>query len=98
MPSDYYFEHPLIKTCTTLITLPAGFDVETVPAAVSAKFGYGAYEAVYSYDAASNQVKVLNKFTLTAHVIPAAKYGEMQQFMETVSKAQNKKLVIRKKT
>ncbi|WP_255494187.1 hypothetical protein [Hufsiella ginkgonis] len=41
---------------------------------------------------------MINKFIFSAHVIPAAKYTEMQQFMEAVAKAQNKNLVIRKKT
>ncbi|WP_255404594.1 hypothetical protein [Mucilaginibacter sp. MD40] len=34
---------------------------------------------------------------LNNHVIPAAKYTEMQQYMDNIAKAQNKKLVIRKK-
>jgi hypothetical protein len=37
------------------------------------------------------------KFNLTNHVIPAAKYTEMQQYLDAVAKAQNKKLVIHKK-
>lgn len=38
-----------------------------------------------------------NKFNLTNHVIPAAKYNEMQQYMDNIAKAQNKKLIIRRK-
>jgi len=34
---------------------------------------------------------------LLSHVIPAAKYNEMQQYLDAVAKAQNKKLVIRHK-
>jgi hypothetical protein len=37
------------------------------------------------------------KFVLNNQVIPAAKYTEMQQYMDGIAKAQNKKLVIRKK-
>jgi hypothetical protein len=83
---DYYFEHPMQKTCTTVIDLPAGFEVELLPANVNLKFSYGTYEANYRYDAGKNN-----------HVIPAAKYAEMQQYMDNINKAQNKKLIIHRK-
>jgi hypothetical protein len=95
--TDYYFEHPLQKTCVTTIDLPAGFEVETLPANQSLKFTYGNYDVKYVYDAAKNQVVSTAKFNLTNQVIPAAKYTEMQQYLDAVAKAQNKKLVIRRK-
>jgi hypothetical protein len=95
--SDYYFEHPLQKSCITTIDLPAGFEVETLPSNQSLKFTYGNYEIKYVYDPAKNQVMSTAKFILTNQVIPAAKYTEMQQYIDAVAKAQNKKLVIRRK-
>jgi hypothetical protein len=95
--SDFYFNHPMQKTCVTTIELPAGFEVETLPANQTLKFSYGNYEVNYVYNAAKNQVVSTAKFNLTQHVIPAAKYTEMQQYMDNIAKAQNKKLVIRKK-
>lgn len=95
--SDYYFEHPMKKTCVTTIDLPAGFEVESLPANASLKFSYGNYDVNYVYDAARNQIISTTKFNLTEHVIPAAKYTEMQQYMDNIAKVQNKKLVLRKK-
>jgi len=95
--SDYYFETPMQKTCAVTIDLPAGFIVETLPVNQSLKFTYGNYDVKYTYDAAKNQVTSIAKFTLTNHVIPAAKYTEMQEYLDAVAKAQNKKLVIRRK-
>ncbi|MDP9080344.1 MAG: DUF3857 domain-containing protein [Bacteroidota bacterium] len=95
--TDYYFDFPLQKSCTTTIDLPTGFEVETLPANQSLKFSYGSYDISYTYDAAKNQVISKASFKLTNHVIPAAKYNEMQQYMDAVAKAQNKKLVIRHK-
>jgi hypothetical protein len=95
--SDYYFEVPMLKTCVTTIDLPSGFEVETLPVSQSLKFGYGTYEVKYTYDAAKNQVINSTKFNLTNHVIPAAKYNEMQAYFDAIAKAQNKKLVIRRK-
>lgn len=95
--TDFYFEHPMQKTCVTTIDLPAGFEVETMPTNVSLKFSYGTYEINYAYDAAKNEVISKAKFILNTQVIPAAKYTEMQQYMDGIAKAQNKKLVIKKK-
>jgi hypothetical protein len=95
--TDYYFEHPMAKTCVTTIDLPAGYEVETLPANADLKFTYGNFKLSYVYDAAKNQLVSTAMFNLTNHVIPAAKYNEMQQYMDNVARAQNKKLVIKKK-
>ncbi|GAC1303574.1 MAG: hypothetical protein NVSMB24_09780 [Mucilaginibacter sp.] len=95
--TDYYFEHPLQKTASTTIDLPPGFEVETLPVNQSLKFTYGNYDITYVYDAPKNQVISKAKFNITNHVIPAAKYTELQQYLDAVAKAQNKKLVIRRK-
>jgi hypothetical protein len=95
--TDFYFDHPLQKSCVTTIDLPAGFEVETLPANQSLKFTYGNYEVNYVYNAEKNQVVSTAKFNLNSQVVPAAKYTEMQVYMDAVAKAQNKKLVIRKK-
>jgi len=95
--TDYYFEHPLQKTAVTTIDLPAGFEVETLPVNQSLKFTYGNYDVKYAYDAAKNQVTTTAKFTITNQLIPAARYTELQQYLDAVVKAQNKKLVIRRK-
>ena len=95
--SDYYFDFPRQKSSVTTIDLPAGFEVETLPVNQSLKFTYGSYDVKYAYDATKNQVTSTEKFSLNNQVIPAAKYTEMQQYMDAVAKAQNKKLVIRRK-
>jgi hypothetical protein len=95
--SDYYFETPIKKSCVTTIDLPAGYEVETLPTNQSLKFSYGDYDVKYSYDAAKNQVISTAKFNITNQDIPAAKYNELQEYLDAVAKAQNKKLVIKKK-
>jgi hypothetical protein len=95
--TDYYFENPMQKSCVTTIDLPAGFEMETLPANVKLKFSYGDFEASYQYNKDKNQIISTVKFNLTNQVIPAAKYTEMQQYMESIAKAQNKKFVIKRK-
>ncbi|GAA3982218.1 DUF3857 and transglutaminase domain-containing protein [Mucilaginibacter dorajii] len=95
--NDFYFDTPLQKSCVTTIDLPAGFEVEALPANQTLKFTYGSYDVKYVYDATKNQVTGTAKFNLTDYIIPAAKYTEMQIYMDAVIKAQNKKLVIRRK-
>jgi hypothetical protein len=95
--NDFYFEHPMQKTCTTVISLPEGFEAESVPDNVSLKFSYGTYEASYAYDAVKNEVTNKTTFKLNKQVIPAVKYAEMQQYMDNIARVQNKKLVIHRK-
>jgi hypothetical protein len=87
----------MLKTCVTTIDLPAGFEAESIPANVSLKFSYGKYDVSYVYNAAKNQLTSTAKFVLTNHVIPADKYAEMQQYFDNIARAQNKKLVIKRK-
>jgi len=95
--ADYYYEFPLKKTCVTTIDLPPGYEIETLPANQSLKFTYGSFDITYVYNAVKNEVVSTAKFNITKQVIPAAKYNEMQQYLDAVAKAQNKKLVIRRK-
>jgi len=95
--TDFYFEHPMVKSCVTTIDIPAGFEVEALPVNAALKFTYGNYELNYVYDKEKNQIVSTAKFILNNQVIPAGKYTEMQQYMDAIAKAQNKKLVIKKK-
>ncbi|WP_165852076.1 DUF3857 domain-containing protein [Mucilaginibacter terrenus] len=95
--SAYFFEQPMQKACVTTIDLPEGFEVEMLPTNQTLKFTYGNYEVNYGYNSAKNQVVSTAKFNLSNQVIPAAKYKEMQEYIENIAKAQNKKLVIRRK-
>jgi len=95
--ADFYWEWPRVKSCTTTIDLPQGFEVESLPANASLKFSYGNYDVSYVYNKDKNQVVSTAKFVLNSQMIPAAKYTEMQQYMDAVNKAQNRKLVIHKK-
>jgi len=95
--SDFYFDFPREGSCITTIDLPVGFEVESLPVNQSLNFSYGNYEVKYTDDSAKNEVTSAAKFTLTNHVIPAAKYTELQEYLDAVAKAQNKKLVIRRK-
>lgn len=95
--ADFYFDHPMIKNCVTTIELPEGFAAESVPANLSLKFTYGSYDVTYAYDATKNQVVSNAKFVLNNQVIPAAKYNELQVYLDNILKAQNRKLVIKRK-
>ncbi len=95
--SDFYFEHPMQKNCTTVISLPEGFEAESVPENVTLKFSYGTYQASYTYNADKNEVTSKVTFQLDKQVIPAAKYAEMQHYMDDIARVQSKKLVVRRK-
>ncbi|MGX5688564.1 DUF3857 domain-containing protein [Arcticibacter tournemirensis] len=95
--TDFYFPHPMLKKNTTSIVIPGDFEVESLPADVDMNFSYGSYKVKYLYDAGKHEINSTTIFTLKNHVIPAAKYSEMQKFMDDISKSMSKKLVIKKK-
>lgn len=95
--SDFYFKFPMQESCTTTIDLPAGYEVESLPVNSNLKFSYGTYDLSFVYNKDKNQVVSIAKFVLNNQAIPASKYTEMQQYFDTITKAQNKKLVIKKK-
>jgi len=95
--TDYFFEHPMLKKNATTITLPSDLEVESLPTDTSFKFSYGSYSVKYTYDKEKNEVKTTAQFELNKHVIPAAKYNEMQAFMDNIAKSMSKKLVLKKK-
>ena len=95
--ADYYFNFPLQKSCVTIIDLPAGFEVETLPANQALKFAYGNYDIKYVYNATKNEIVSTAKCSISNQDIPAAKYAELQQYLDAIAKAQNKKLVIKRK-
>lgn len=95
--SDYYFGSPIKKTCVTTIELPNGFVVEALPASQDFKFAYGEYHVKYTYDTTANRVTSTTSFTITNQDIPAAQYNSLQQYLDNINSAQNKKLVIKRK-
>ena len=72
-------------------------ELESLPANDNLKFMYGSFVTDYSYNKEKNEINAISKFELNNHVIPAAQYNEMQQFIEGVSKSAGKKMVLKKK-
>jgi hypothetical protein len=95
--TNFNFGFAMEKSCTTTMNLPAGFELETVPSAVSLKFTYGSYQINYVYDQAKNELTGTAKFNITSAIIPPEKYTEMQQFLDAVAREQHKRLVVRRK-
>ena len=95
--TDFHFEFPVKKSSVTTILLPAGFEVESMPANADLKFIYGSYQISFVYDPTKNQVTSTAKFNITSADVPPEHYTEMQQFLDAVAREQRKKLVIRRK-
>jgi len=95
--TDVYWSCPSMSSQVSDYTFPAEIEVEALPSDVSLKFSYGSFDARYSYNKETNTVKCSSQFTLNKHVIPAAKYKEMQVFMDDISRSLSRKLIVRKK-
>lgn len=95
--TDFHFEYPMAKSCTTTIDLPRGFEIETLPPNASLKFAFGSFEISYVYNQSSNKVVSIAKFNINNAVIPPENYAEMQHFFDEVGQEERRKLVVKHK-
>lgn len=93
---DVYFPNPFIKQDTTIYKLPAGYKPETLPAKRELNTKYGQFVTQFSFDEATGELTSICKLTLRFHIIPAADYGEMKTFFDSVANEYNSKIVIKK--
>jgi hypothetical protein len=93
---DYFFQHPFIKTDTTIYRLPVGFAVETLPKAKNVQYEYGSFNSTYVFDEANNQVVSIARLQLNEYKIPAAKFDPTKKFFNEVLAEYTEKIVIRK--
>ena len=93
---DFYFDHPLIKTDTTVYKLPDGFAVETLPKTKELKFEYGTFKTTYQFDENKKSIITTARLELTEYKIPAAKFLAAKTFFNDVLTEYTEKVVIKK--
>ncbi len=93
---DYFFQHPFIKTDTTVYKLPEGFAIETLPKAKNVTYEYGSFNSTYVYDEANKQVVSVARLQLNEYRIPALKFESTKKFFNEVLAEYTEKIVIRK--
>lgn len=92
---DFYFQHPFIKTDTTIYNLPAGFGMETLPKAKNLSFEYGSFKTTYTFDDTKKQIITTARLELDEYKIPAAKFLAAKQFFNDVLAEYTEKIVIK---
>lgn len=93
---DFYFEHPFIKTDTTIYKLPEGFSLETLPKTKDIKFEYGSFKSNYVYDENKKTITTTARLELTEYKIPAAKFLDTKKFFNEVMAEYTEKIVVKK--
>ncbi len=93
---DFYFEHPLIKTDTTVYHLPEGFGIETLPKAKNLQFEYGSFISDYRFDEKQKTITTTAKLILNEYKIPAAKFAAAKKFFGDVLAEYAEKIVIKR--
>jgi len=93
---DFYFQHPLIKTDTSIYILPEGFGVETLPKTKELSFEYGTFKSTYRFDEAQKRIITTARLELDEYKIPAAKFLATKKFFNDVLGEYTEKIVIKK--
>src|SRR4029079_4032071 len=91
---DFYFQHPLIKTDTSIYILPEGFGVETLPKTKELNFEYGTFKSTYRFDEAQKRIITTARLELDEYKIPAAKFLATKKFFNDVLGEYTEKIVI----
>ncbi|MBL0146424.1 MAG: transglutaminase domain-containing protein [Chitinophagaceae bacterium] len=93
---DFYFEHPFIKTDTTVYKLAPQLTIETLPKNKVLNFEFGSYTLTYQYLEKENKVITIAKLKLSQHKIDAAKFAGTKSFFDEVLAEYNEKIVLKK--
>jgi hypothetical protein len=81
---DYYFQHPFIKTDTTIYRIDEGYDIETLPSAKKYSFEYGSFSSNYFYNEKRHELMSIARLELTEYKIPASKFASTHEFFNQV--------------
>ena len=93
---DFYFEHPFIKTDTTIYKLPEGYAMETLPKAKKIIFEYGSFTCSYEFDESNKSIRSVARLELNEYKIPATKFLATKNFFNEVLGEYTEKMVIKK--
>ncbi len=93
---DFYFQHPFIKTDTTIYKIAEGFDIETLPTAKKYSFEYGSFNSNYFYNEKLHQIMSIARLELTEYKIPVGKFASTKEFFNQVLAEYTEKIVIKK--
>jgi len=94
--TDYYLDFPRIKIDTTIINLPEGYRVETLPKATRIKSEMGEYESNYQFDEMKRQLMTSCRIRVKNHIIASSKYNQAAKFFSDILTEQQQKIVVMK--
>lgn len=93
---DFYFQHPFIKTDSSIYILPDGYGVETLPKTKEIEFEYGSFKSTYRFIESNKTIITTVRLILNEYKIPAAKFLEAKIFFNRVLTEYTEKIVIKK--
>jgi hypothetical protein len=92
-----YLIVPRIKTDTTILQIPEGFEIDQLPKPVKINSSLCAYESNYVFDKEKRQIISSCSIRINSHIIPASKYDETAKFFSDVLYDQQQKIVASQK-
>jgi len=81
---------------TAVITIPDGYTVDELPPPTEAAERFGHYKATTDFDAEKKQVRYQRTLEMSAAEIPVSEYATVRQFYETMRKAEQTPVVLRR--
>jgi hypothetical protein len=93
-PVDYNF--PISETYVFEYTLPAGYQVESLPAPVSFKLPDGSISISYSLQTADNKIRGMYKRNITRIQFLPAEYKSLKELYDLIVKKHGEQVILKK--
>jgi hypothetical protein len=93
-PIDY--NYPLNEKYTTLINLPAGYEVEEIPESMLLSLPDNGGKFLYNIKMMDNQLAIHYEFVISQTLFPATQYGEIKKFYELIVAKQAEQVVLKR--
>lgn len=90
------FSYPFKDKYMVTITIPEGYQVESIPKSISLTMdgGYGGFSLTAS--ASGNIIQITINQSINASIVPAQDYDILKEFFKTTIEKQNEKIVLKK--
>ncbi|MCX6251238.1 MAG: DUF3857 domain-containing protein [Bacteroidetes bacterium] len=93
-PVDYNF--PISSTCLFEYTLPAGYQVESLPQPVSFKLPDNSISISYMVQSADNKIKVIYRRNISKMLFLPGEYADLKELYNQIVKKHSEQVILKK--
>ncbi len=90
------YSYPVNKTVKSIIQIPQGYEIESLPQGLTYKSKHGTCVFKYVIMADANNISLVSHYKRNQTLFAYDQYDELKLFYETIAKKHNEKIVLKK--